>query len=243
MAYQITITYSPANDKFLTKNQGPNIVTAAPIPGLTATEMPGEYDGPSKPYLYAPDGATTPKFLKEKLYAGTGEASAYTDANLHYFTSAQLRWPKAVTNSLINILEAYRTPQIPVYRAWQTFKMAIEGGTYTFDVDTFAQAQFYAEAGRALTDYGFTVTSAENPSITLDKTSLSLVESATGTLTAIATPATATVTWASSNSSVATVSDGAITAGSSAGTCTITASITVDGVTYSAECALTVQAP
>lgn len=161
MAYTISITYSPANDIFLAKNQTSNIVTAAPIPGITANEMPGEYDGPSKPYLYAPDEATTPKFLKEKLFAGTGEASAYTDANLHYFTSSQLRWPKSVTNSMINILEAYRTPQIPVYRAWQSFKMAIEGGTTKFKVDTYAQASFYVEAGKALKDYGFTVTSEE----------------------------------------------------------------------------------
>ena len=165
MAYTITITYSPANDKFLTKNQGSNVVTAAPIPGLTATEMPGEYDGPSKPYLYAPDKATTAKFLKEKLFAGTGEAKEYTEANMHFFTSSQLRWPKSVTNSMINILEAYRTPQIPVYRAWQSFKMAIEGGTYKFDVDTFAQSQFYAETGKALTDFGFTVASAEKTAV------------------------------------------------------------------------------
>lgn len=161
MAYTISITYLPANDIFLAKNQSSNIVTAAPIPGITATEMPGEYDGPAKPYLYAADEATTPKFLKEKLFAGTGEASAYTDENLHYLTSSQLRWPKSVTNSMINILEAYRTPQIPVYRAWQTFKMAIEGGTTEFVVDTFAQASFYVEAGKALKNYGFTVTSEE----------------------------------------------------------------------------------
>jgi uncharacterized protein YjdB len=120
--------------------------------------------------------------------------------------------------------------------------MAIEGGSYTFDVDTFAQAQFYAEAGRALRNYGFTVTSAENPSITLDKTALSLVKSTSGNLTAIVTPATASVNWATSAPGVATVSNGEVTAGSSAGTCTITASITVDGVTYTAECALTVTA-
>ena len=61
------------------------------------------------------------------------------------------------------------------------------------------------------------------PTITLDKSTLSLtVGGATGSISA-------------------TVSSGTVTA-VKAGTCTVTASITVDGVTYSADCAVTVAA-
>ena len=63
----------------------------------------------------------------------------------------------------MNILEAYLTPQISIYRAWQTFKMTAEldGATNKFTCDTYAEASFYVQAGAALKDFGFTVTSAE----------------------------------------------------------------------------------
>ena len=169
MAYTVTITYTPANDIFNAKVQKSNIVTAAAIPGITANEMPGEYVGPSKAYLYAADSATLPQYIKEKLgkiTVGTGSHgdpateysyNNYADAELSYLTSSQLRWPKSVTNSIINILEAYRVPQVPVHRAWQTIKLAIAGGETEFAVETFEAAQFYADAGKALAKYGITV--------------------------------------------------------------------------------------
>ena len=153
MAYTVTITYTAANDIFNAKVQKSNIVTAAAIPGITANEMPGEYVGPSKAYLYAADSATAPQYLKENLVKNAD----LSDAGLSLLTSSQLRWPKSVTNSIINILEAYRTPQIPAYRAWQTFKLAIAGGEMEFAVETNAEAQFYVEAGKALAKYGFEV--------------------------------------------------------------------------------------
>lgn len=61
------------------------------------------------------------------------------------------------------------------------------------------------------------------------------------TLTATTVPAGETVTWSSSNSSVASVSGGVVTAGSSAGSAIITASITVDGVTYTDTCTIVVE--
>lgn len=147
MAYTVTITYTPAKDIFNAKVQKSNIVTPAAIPGITANEMPGEYVGPSKAYLYAADSATEPQYLKEN-FATTSDS---------YLTSSQLRWPKSVTNSIINILEAYRTPQVPVARAWQTIKLAIAGGQYAFAVESGADAAFYEEAGKALKNYGITV--------------------------------------------------------------------------------------
>ena len=173
MAYTVKIEHIESKDIFNAKVQKSNIVTAAAIPGITATEMPGEYVGPSKAYLYAADSATRPQYLTENLVTGAnidpknpGEghtaADAMADAGLSLLTSSQLRWPKSVTNSIINILEAYRTPQIPVYRAWQTFKLAIAGGTMQFATDSSAEAYFYGEAGKALENYGFKVTVTPN---------------------------------------------------------------------------------
>lgn len=70
---------------------------------------------------------------------------------------------------------------------------------------------------------------------------LSLVEDDEYTLTALTYPAGATVTWTSGSSSVATVSDGVITA-EGAGNTIITASITDSGVTYTDTCTVVVTA-
>lgn len=77
--------------------------------------------------------------------------------------------------------------------------------------------------------------------VTLNKTTLSLVEGNTETLTATVAPSNATnknVTWTSSNTSVATVTDGKVTA-VKAGSATITVK-TADGA-KTATCAVTVK--
>lgn len=80
------------------------------------------------------------------------------------------------------------------------------------------------------------------PTITLSAaTATATLPSTTATVTATVSPAGSTVTWISSDETIATVANGVITP-VSAGSCTVTASITVDGVTYSANCAVTVAA-
>ena len=80
------------------------------------------------------------------------------------------------------------------------------------------------------------------PSVTLDKSTLSVtVGGATGSISATVVPVGSTVTWKSSDTAIATVSSGTVTA-VKAGNCTVSASITVDGVTYTANCAVTVAA-
>lgn len=162
MAFTVTITYSAANDIFNIKTQTSNIKSVVPIPGLSANTTPGGWEGASKPYIYASDDATAPQYNKENLFTNSNGAVT-TNANLSLLTSSQKRWPKSVAMDLMNILKAYLIPQIPIYRAWQTFKMTadLDGVTNTFDVDTAAEASFYKQAGKALTEYGFSVTVAE----------------------------------------------------------------------------------
>lgn len=162
MAYNITITYDATKDILNAKKEVEGVVTPVAIPGLE------NRNAPSDAYIYAPAGSTAPVYNAENLvttnYTAPGPGTAtttdtYKTASL--LTSSQRRWPKAVTNSIKNILAAYLIPQVPVYRAWQTIKLAVTSGTYTFSVPTFAESSFYVEAGKALNDYGITIASVE----------------------------------------------------------------------------------
>ncbi|GHV92953.1 hypothetical protein AGMMS50268_34560 [Spirochaetia bacterium] len=89
----------------------------------------------------------------------------------------------------------------------------------------------------------FTVSSIVVTGVTLNKTSLSLIVGATETLTAAVAPLNATnnaITWSSSNSGIASVAGGVVTA-VAPGTATITVT-TVDGL-HTASATVTVPAP
>ena len=81
---------------------------------------------------------------------------------------------------------------------------------------------------------------SSNPSIYLNKHSMTLAQEASATLTATCVPDNATVTWTSGSDSIASVSGGVVTAGTTAGNTIITASITQDGVTYTDTCTVIV---
>ena len=85
----------------------------------------------------------------------------------------------------------------------------------------------------------FIATVKDPPSVTLDKKTANVAVEGTVALTATTVPAGSTVTWTSSDTTVATVSSGTVT-GVAAGTATITAKITVDGTDYTDTCAVTV---
>ena len=78
--------------------------------------------------------------------------------------------------------------------------------------------------------------------VVLDKHTESVTVGNTKTLTATPTPSSSTVTWSSSNTTIATVTSGGVVEGKAAGTATITASITVSGLTYTDACVVTVSA-
>lgn len=106
---------------------------------------------------------------------------------------------------------------------------------------------FYKQDTRYFNDLAengivFVLGNGEIPTITLsDDTATATLPSTTATVTATVSPAGSAVTWKSSDTTIATVAAGVITP-VKAGTCTVTASITVDGVTYIAYCAVTVAA-
>lgn len=82
---------------------------------------------------------------------------------------------------------------------------------------------------------------SEVPMIELNRHNVTIVKDDTFTLVATTVPAGATVTWASSDSTKASVANGVVT-GEAAGSAIITASITDSGVTYSDTCTIVVTA-
>lgn len=86
-----------------------------------------------------------------------------------------------------------------------------------------------------------TDTGTVNPIITLNTHSANVGEGDTVTLTATKIPETASVTWTSGDTSVATVSGGVVT-GVAEGDTIITAEIAVDGVEYTDTCTIVVEA-
>ena len=83
--------------------------------------------------------------------------------------------------------------------------------------------------------------SLATPSITTKPSSTTVSVGGTRKITATTVPADATITWTSSNTTKATVSNGTVT-GVATGSANITASITVDGTTYTDTTAVTVTA-
>ena len=79
------------------------------------------------------------------------------------------------------------------------------------------------------------------PSVVLNTHATTVEEGDTVTLTATTTPAGETVTWSTSDNTVVTVANGVVT-GEAEGNAIITATITVDGVTYSDTCTVIVSA-
>lgn len=83
---------------------------------------------------------------------------------------------------------------------------------------------------------------SEVPQVVLNNSHIALEVGQTATLVATTTPSSAVVTWTSSSGTVASVAAGVVSA-LDAGSTTITAKITVDGVDYTDTCIVTVTEP
>lgn len=116
-------------------------------------------------------------------------------------------------------------------KAKGTFSFSFEGH-YSIDAQDEVPYEIYVKAG------------SPAGSISLNKSALALEVGGTGeTLVATVSPVSSEVTWASSNTAVATVTSGGAVSAVAAGTSVITARITVDGATFSDTCTVTVTNP
>lgn len=104
-------------------------------------------------------------------------------------------------------------------------------GHYSLNAQDTVPFEVYVKEGTATTE----------PRIYLNQHTVTVAKNGTTSLVATVVPSNATVTW-TSGSAVASVSNGTVTAGANAGNTIITASITVDGVTYNDTCTVIVTA-
>ena len=142
-----------------------------------------------------------------------------------------------------SLLEAaqYKDPEKYTVESWTTFTAALDKAKETDENQSATQADIdSAKASLTSAIQGLVLKEIHPTGLTLSQTSLTLKVKHTGTLSATVAPENATnktITWTSSNSSVATVINGVVTA-KSVGTATITA-VTVNDKT--ATCVVTVK--
>ena len=125
-----------------------------------------------------------------------------------------------------------------LYDKFQFYKLDASS-ILTITTDNGDEALYYKGLNLDGLKIAITNDPVETIAVTFDKKTLAITGTGTGSITATTTPAGQTVTWSSSDETVATVSSGTVT-GVAAGTAVITGTITVDNVTALATCVVTV---
>lgn len=105
-------------------------------------------------------------------------------------------------------------------------------GHYSMDAQDTVPYEVYIQQGGA----------ASLGSVLINTHAVTVAEGDTVTLTATTKPAGQTVTWTSSDATVATVTSAGVVEGVAEGNAIITATITVDGVSYTDTCTVVVEA-
>lgn len=180
-------------------------------------------------------------------YLGAAGISTQTAFGIEYLTnflgfstlilSAEIPRGVVVATPSENIVNYYVDPSDSAFaRAGLVYRTDGETNLIGFHTDgnySRAQSESYALMGMVLfAEYldGIAVVNFK-PDVYVKESTVTLTVGATKELTATTTPAGETITWASADTDVATVSSGTITAVAE-GKTTVTASITVNGVTY-----------
>lgn len=121
-------------------------------------------------------------------------------------------------------------------KAWKNNTYSADAGFILMNANEANDGAFYASEWSTASYRPYVVMTYE-PTISLNYTSVSIVEGGTRTLTATTNPAGQTVTWSTSNSDIAFVRPNGTVLARKAGVATITASmVDADGITRTATC-------
>lgn len=185
-----------------------------------------EYDLKGKGHTPAQGTRYVIKFWARKV-SGSGQIKVLLQEN-----NESKKWPQ----------QAFNGNPVTVSNDWTHYEFDITAQQGDFEVIKIN----FGNCGEVWIDdieygeYSANVAPVQATGVTLDKTSASVKQGKTLTLTATVAPADATnknVTWSSDNESVATVSNGVVT-GKATGNATIT--VTTDDGGYTASCTVTV---
>lgn len=185
----------------------------------------------------------------EDFVSGREGNLLYIRLEQNFYEEIQARWAelKAGPLSYENIMTRFERfiGIVPPHVVKEDYASTTGGGAFTGipsqSTNNIQQIRAFALARQAWTDeYVAALTPAEEipcTSITLDQTELTFTAAGTQTLTATVTPSdtTDTVTWASDDPSIASVSDGVVTAKANGSTI-----ITANCGSYSATCSVNV---
>jgi len=179
---------------------------------------------------------TSPELIKRQLGAadidGEGKIVPRRDLKLTDFND--LWWVGDKANGgfvAIQIKNALSTGGFSI----QTTK----NGKGTLGLEIMGHVSLKAQKQVPMVFYSIDGDDVVEPDVVLNRASATVKEGKTTKLSASTVPDGQEVTWASSDDTVASVTNGVVS-GVAAGTATITASITYEGATYSDTCAVTV---
>lgn len=127
---------------------------------------------------------------------------------------------------------------VPLYHKYQNFKLKASS-ILTLVTEDSDEAAYYSNLVLDGALVEVTTDPVQTISVTFDKTTAAITGTGTASITATTNPAGQTVTWSSSDETVATVVSGTVT-GVANGTAVITGTITYNGVTALATCTVTV---
>lgn len=220
--------------------------------GRTAVKLVGLANDPVYQGLYAEQIKRVYFYIQDSSGTAAKAINLYALTSNSTWTESSLTW-----NTLGTISSTLQASANVGGAAWSSFDITslVKGwknGSYNIDCGFILQSSDESTAGNffssesSQSNWPYLVYSYVErvSSVSLSETSVSISEGGSKTLTATTYPMGRTVTWATSNSTVATVnSDGVITA-NKAGTATITASMTdSNGVIRTATCVVYVYIP
>lgn len=127
---------------------------------------------------------------------------------------------------------------VPFYKKNQGFALKASS-ILTLATENSDEAAYYSNLVLDGALVEVTTDPVQTISVTFDKSTAAITGTGTASITATTNPAGQTVTWSSSDKTVATVANGTVT-GVANGTAVITGTITYNGVTALATCTVTV---
>ncbi len=171
-----------------------------------------------------------------KVTSGANSFTVSWNKNTTQTTGYQIRYSRSsdMSNSATATVNSNKTTSKKISNLKASSKYYVQIRTYKTVTSNGKSTKYYSSwsSKKSVNTYG----------ITLNKSSATMDINGSLTLKATATPSSSTVKWSSSNSNVAKVSSGKVTALNS-GTATIRAYFTKGNVTYSATCKITVRTP